>query len=253
VKQAASAVAALGALGASTWLLVTVGHVTNTTTVALTFLLLILLVAAASRLWVAILTSVAAMLSFNYFFIPPTGTFTIADPNNWVALGAFLVVGVVASNLSSRVRAQAREALARRDELARLFDLSRDILLTTDSVGAVAASARYIARRFELDQVAICLPGLERWAVHAAGPAIPGLTDERLNVVLARAQGTLEFDADARSYGGHHARRHDGGRPAASGRPADRAGDTRRAGRRGGDCGRARSLPGGTEGGRSRP
>ena len=54
--------------------------VTNHTTVALTYLLVVLLVAASSSLWVAIITSIVAMLTFNFFFLPPVGTFTIADP-----------------------------------------------------------------------------------------------------------------------------------------------------------------------------
>ncbi len=90
------------------------------------------------------------MLCFNFFFLPPVGTLTIADPQNWVALAAFLVVSVVASNLSARARARADEALARRAELARLFDLSRDILLAGDSDEGRAALVRAIARRFDL-------------------------------------------------------------------------------------------------------
>ena len=62
------------------------------------------LVAATSRLWVAVVTSVVAMLCFNFFFLPPVGTFTIADPQNWVALFAFLAVSLVASNLSAVAR-----------------------------------------------------------------------------------------------------------------------------------------------------
>ena len=47
------------------------------------------------------MVSVAAMLALNFFFRPPVGTFTIADPQNWIALLAFLVVSVIASNLSA--------------------------------------------------------------------------------------------------------------------------------------------------------
>src|SRR5712691_5028366 len=102
-----------------TWL-----HIANATTVALSFLLIVLVVAATSRLWIAVTTSVAAMLCFNFFFFPPVGTFAIADPQNWVALFAFLAVALVASNLSATSRERAAEATARRAELGRLFDLS---------------------------------------------------------------------------------------------------------------------------------
>jgi two-component system sensor histidine kinase KdpD len=67
------------------------------------------------------------MLAFNFFFLPPAGTLTISDPQNWIALIAFLAVSLVASNLSAMARDRAQEAMTRRDELARLLDLSRDV------------------------------------------------------------------------------------------------------------------------------
>ena len=112
-------------------------HVTNPTTVALTLLLVVLIAAAVSRLRVAVAASALAVLAINFFFLPPVGRFTIADPENWVALVVFLAVSLVASNLSSVARQRTVEALERRDEMARLFDLSRDVLLTTDSREAV--------------------------------------------------------------------------------------------------------------------
>jgi len=195
-------VLALGAIA-----LVTVGfgqlEVTNPTIVALTYLLVVLLAAALSVLWVAIVSSVVAVLLLNYFFMPPVGTFTIVDPENWVALLVLLVVSLVASNLSSSVRARAREAVARRDELSRLFDLSRDILLTTESENAHLSLARSIARRFELDYVAICLPGHGEWRLHEAGARSLVLAQGDLDTALHAAQGTLEFNARERAYGGH--------------------------------------------------
>src|SRR6476660_5667390 len=92
-------------------------HVSNAATVSTTFLLIVLVVATTSRLRVAVATSVIAVLFFNFAFLPPVGTFTIADPQNWIALFAFLAVGLVASNLSSAVRVRAQEALDRRDEM----------------------------------------------------------------------------------------------------------------------------------------
>src|SRR4029453_15422507 len=123
-------------------------HLANPTMAALSYLLVVLVTATVSRLWVAVLASVLADLCLNYFFMPPVGTFTIADPQNWVALFVFLAVSLVAGNLSSTARARTREALARRDEIARLFDLSRDVLMTTDSDEAIAQLAGFIARRF---------------------------------------------------------------------------------------------------------
>src|ERR1700733_8098871 len=85
----------------------------NATTVALTFLVAILAVSTFWGMAVSLTMSVAAMLAFNYYFLPPTGTFTVSDPQNWVALVTFLVVAVIASNLSMRVRQKAADAAAR--------------------------------------------------------------------------------------------------------------------------------------------
>lgn len=145
--------------------------VANAATVALSFLVVVLLVAATARLWVAVTTSFVAMLSFNFFFLPPVGTLTISDPQNWIALLAFLAVALVASNLSAVARTRTQEALMRRDEVGKLFDLSRDVLLITDSEAANSSLAGFIARRFELDWVAICLPAGRDWTIFESDAA----------------------------------------------------------------------------------
>lgn len=174
----------------------------NTTTIALLFMLVVLVVATATRLWVAVVTSIAAMLCFNFFFLPPVGTLTIADPQNWVALVAFLAVSLVASNLSAKVRDRAHEALARRDEMMRLFDLSRDVLLTTDSREATSQLARFISRRFDLAFVAVCLPRAGSWDVVHAGGLSLGVDVHQLDLTFAGVERSLEFDAQARTYSG---------------------------------------------------
>jgi two-component system sensor histidine kinase KdpD len=196
------AAAALAAVAAVTTVYVRWLHVTNATTVALSYLLIVLVAAAVSRLWIAVTTSIVAMLCFNFFFFPPIGTLTIADPQNWVALGAFLIVALVASRLSSVARARADEATARRDEVARLFDLSRDVLLMTDNEGAIAQLARSIGRRFDLDYVAICLPRRSGWEVAEGSAASLRLDPAELERTFAAAARTLEFDAARRTYAG---------------------------------------------------
>ena len=148
------------------------------TTVALTYLLVVLFAASSTSLTVAVATSLAAMLALNFFFMPPVWTFTIADAHNWVALCAFLVVAVVASHLSSTARTRTTEAIERRNEVTRLFDLSRDVLMTTDSEGATAAVVGHVARRFELPVVTLAEPLPEgHWQLTQGGPSDPGASD----------------------------------------------------------------------------
>lgn len=173
------------------------------TTVALALLLVVLGVATFGRLKVATVVAVTAMLALNFFFLPPVGNFTIADPQNWIALAVFLIVAVIASNLSASAQSRTSEAVASRNEVTRLFDLTRDVLLTTETAGALDALARHVARRFELTQVAICLPTETGWRVHQGADLEVTLDTTTLNTALAKARGALEFDAKRRAYGGH--------------------------------------------------
>jgi two-component system sensor histidine kinase KdpD len=132
---------------------------TSPTIVALTLLLFILLLAARWGLRFAVFASIAAAACLNYFFLPPTGTFTIADNRNWVALFAFWVAAIIASQLSNRIQTEARQAKARERELAMLFELSR-ALLQTDKVaelmeaipGCVSSATRASDVIFYLDR-----------------------------------------------------------------------------------------------------
>jgi two-component system sensor histidine kinase KdpD len=193
--------ASLTAVGAMAPLLRTVPDV-SPTTVALVLLLVVLGAATIARLRIAIVMSVIAMLALNFFFLPPVGTFTIADPQNWIALLVFLIVAVIASNLSAAAQKRAREAIARRNEVTRLFDLTRDVLLTTETSGAIDALARHVARRFELTKVSICLPVDQGWRTYQGGEPI-GVDETTLNTALAKARGVVEYDARQRAYGGH--------------------------------------------------
>ncbi len=93
-------VVALGAVGSTVALLRLIPGV-NPTTAGFSFLILVLVAARLGPLWIAVTVAVASTLSFNYFFFPPVGTFTIAEPHNWVSLFAFLVAALVGSNLSA--------------------------------------------------------------------------------------------------------------------------------------------------------
>jgi two-component system sensor histidine kinase KdpD len=177
--------------------------VISPTTVSLALLLIVLATATIGRLRVAIVASIGAMLTLNFFFLPPVGAFAIADPQNWIALFAFLVVAVIASNLSAAAQERAREAVARRNEVTRLFDLTRDVLLTTETTGAIEALARHVARRFELSRIAICLPVNDGWRIHQGGAEEVVIGVSTLNMALAKARGIVEFDARQRAYGGH--------------------------------------------------
>ena len=127
----------------------------NATTAGFAFLLDVLAIATAWGLIEATIASVAAMLCFNYFFLPPIGQFTIADPQNWIALFAFLVTALIASHVSDREKRQAYEAKARQRETEQLYALSRFILLTEHSQSVGRQAAQHIAEVFDCPAVAL--------------------------------------------------------------------------------------------------
>ena len=184
-------------------------HVANAATVSIAYLMVVLLVAATSRLRVAVATSIASMLCLN--FLPASG-WEVHDPR-YPELGgalAFLTVSLVASHLSAVAQARTHEAVGRRDELARLFDLSRDVLMMTDDREALAVLARAVALRFDLDFVAIALPAEPR----GRSTMRAHRTSRSMSVssrAFASAQTTLEFDAYARTYAGHRTVHVEGG------------------------------------------
>lgn len=146
----------------------------NPTTVALTLLLYILVLASVWSLRLAIVTSVVATAAYNFFFLPPFFTLTIADPQNWLALFSFLTTALLGSRLSRKARDEAEEARARQRELETLFALSRE-MLATDSVaafveqapGAVAAATRArVAVLYLLDEDVMLQAGTEHVADH---------------------------------------------------------------------------------------
>jgi two-component system sensor histidine kinase KdpD len=127
----------------------------NPTTVALTYLIAILLLASTWGLAEAMTATIAAVLCFNFFFLPPVGTLTIADPQNWVAFVAFLVTALVASQLSGRAKRREVDAAARQRDLERLYALSRALLLSERGAAAPGEIARHIAEAFELQTVGL--------------------------------------------------------------------------------------------------
>jgi two-component system sensor histidine kinase KdpD len=162
----------------------------NPTTVALTYLLVVLTISTTWGLAYAVFTAVLATLAVNFFFLPPVGTLTISDPQNWVALFTFLVTAVVASQLSERARREARNATARRLEVERLYNFSQRLLSTENQAELFNAIPRYIVDSFDVKQAAVWLP--TRPDVYRSSSEIAGLDREDLQAVCAR--GEPKFD-----------------------------------------------------------
>jgi two-component system, OmpR family, sensor histidine kinase KdpD len=139
----------------------------NATTAGFCYLVEVLIVATVWGLREAVVTSLVAMLCFNFFFFPPVGTLTVADSRNWVALFAFLATSLIAGQLSTRAKRRTREAIDRQEEMERLYALSRAILQTGSQEPPGVQIAEQIVRTFQLPGVA--LDDHIRGEIHCAG------------------------------------------------------------------------------------
>src|ERR1700737_1854612 len=170
VARIVGVVVSLAAVASITFVYRQILHV-NQTTVALSFLLAILAVSAVWGMAVSVAMSLVAVAAFNYFFLPPVGTLTIADPQNWVALMAFLVTSIMGSQLSSRIRAEADEAHQRRHEVERLYQFSRKLLGEGNVIQLMNAIPDYIVESFEAGAAALFLPQKDKFYRSGFGAA----------------------------------------------------------------------------------
>jgi two-component system sensor histidine kinase KdpD len=141
-KQFPGYIVAVVVIAAATAVLKVFGGHINPTTVALAFLLIVLFVAMAWGSKPAVLASLLAVACFNFFFLPPYGTFTIADPHNWIAFFAFLITAVTVGQLSSRARRRAEEADEARQEIERLYQELQDTFERSSQAKALKQSER---------------------------------------------------------------------------------------------------------------
>lgn len=164
----------------------------NPTTVALSFLLAILVVSASWGLRYAVFMAILATALFNFYFLPPIGTFTISDPQNWIALGAFLVTAIIASQLAERARRQAAEANRRRREVERLYSFSQKLLVADNVVELLNALPAYVVDAFAVDEAAIFVTGRDN--VYRSRPDIRALQFEQLKSVTARGDPVVDSE-----------------------------------------------------------
>ena len=122
-------------------------------------MLAVLLVSTAWGMRDAIFTAIIATVAYNYFFLPPLFRFTIADPQNWIALFAFLVTAVVASQLSERARRGTAYADQRRHEVERLYSFSEQLWLSENVFELLNIIPRHIVDSFAVIGAALFLEG----------------------------------------------------------------------------------------------
>src|SRR5690606_21409834 len=137
--------------------------------VALVFLMAVLVSAVTYGLWPALFVSSLSVLAFNFFFLSPHYTFNISDPENVVALFFFLVVALIASNLTANVRRQAMMAQRRAKATENLYLFSRKLAGTASLDDLLWVTASQVSAMLQV-RVVLFLPDNGSLALSAAWP-----------------------------------------------------------------------------------
>ena len=160
--------------------------------IALVFLMAVLTSAVTLGLWPALYASLLSAVAYNFFFLPPLYTLTIADPESVVALLFFLVVALIASNLTGRVQRQATAARERARMTEDLYLFSKKLAGAGTLDDVLWASAFQIASMLKV-RVVLLLPENGGIAVRAAYPPDDTLVDAD----IAAARWAWEHDRPA--------------------------------------------------------
>ena len=169
----------------------------NAPTIGSIYLVVVLGLAAWGGWAVGATASVAAMLCFNYFFLPPFGTLNIAEPANWVALLSFLAASTFASRLVANARRQAEEAQRRRREVETLYDLCFSLFAVSQRPGVLGEAAARTLRALGAGAGVLVLLDDQ------GGEVVSAIGEERLetgDAALARAREGRIFELAGRVY-----------------------------------------------------
>jgi two-component system sensor histidine kinase KdpD len=148
-------VASVVAVAAATGAIYPLEQIARPESLSVVYLPAVLLISTWWGMGLGLITALLSAAAFNFFHLPPTGTFTIADSRNWVALAAFTIVALASSTIAELARSRALEAERRRAEADLAAALARELLLGQDSAAALASTARRVSEALGLTAAAI--------------------------------------------------------------------------------------------------
>src|SRR4051794_34567411 len=173
-SRAAGVATAALAITVTTLVLYPLRELTSAVSLGVVYLLSVLLVSTYWGALFGIATAIASAAAFNFFHIPPTGRFTIAGGENWVALGVYVAAAIAVSGIAEAARARAAEGEQRRREADLGAELARLLLGAANLASALGPAAQRIAAAFELPSAAIATEPTEGDERRVALPPPPG-------------------------------------------------------------------------------
>jgi K+-sensing histidine kinase KdpD len=142
IRKASAALISIGVVVLASGVLLPLRAYLNSTEVALLLLLIVLFSSTLFGSRAGLAASIAGILSFNFFFLPPFYTLNISGPDNWVAFGAFLITALIAGQLSGYARRQAEESEERQKEIERLYHELKTAFETATEAEALKQSEK---------------------------------------------------------------------------------------------------------------
>ena len=168
--------AAVVVVASTTALVFPLRTVAPVVSLAIVYLVAVLVISTVWGAWLGVLTALASALAFNYFHIPPTGRFTIADGENWIALVVFLIIAVIGSSVAQVARTRATEADQRRREADLAAEMARLLLRGNELSESLPDAAQRLASALNLPSASIELAPVEGDERHLAFPLREGTT-----------------------------------------------------------------------------
>src|SRR6185312_1916451 len=121
----------------------------------------------------SVLTAVLNVAAFDFFFVPPQGTFAVSDVQYLVTFGVMLTVALVIAQLVANVRQQTRVAGARERRTALLYAMSRELAAARGTASMAEIAIKHIAEVFECEAVILLPDGSGRLSYPREAP-VPG-------------------------------------------------------------------------------
>jgi two-component system, OmpR family, sensor histidine kinase KdpD len=127
----------------------------RSTTAGMVFLVVVVVTATRAGLAISLYSALLCAISFDFFFLPPIHTFTLAGPQEWVSTITFAVSSLVAGRVAERARNQKKQAEQRREDVERLYLLSQEMMLHEDSAGLIRNLPALVSKTFALEEVVL--------------------------------------------------------------------------------------------------
>ncbi len=160
-SRRAGVLSAVAAVALCTLIVYPLKQIAPVVSLGVVYLLAVLVVSLTWGAWLGAFTGLLSAAAFNFFHLPPVGRFTVKDPDNWVALAAFLVVAALTSSVAEVTRARTREALERRREADLATEMARVLLRGESLAEVLPTAAARMAQALELPSAAIAMETVE--------------------------------------------------------------------------------------------